>query len=1445
MACSTIQNLITELKDNNLAEETANGLVVSKPAQAVITLAKRIDAITSKIPALKERLTEPVYNLVGDQIIFNQDMVNLIDVATDMVNSANTTFWENPGETPVDRAFDDSSWHEIINNKKLEVRELTHEIAGVNFLIQQSKDPVKIKELHNMLMALTKRKIEIQDSLREIAQDPTVSKMLFMAKKDFDHIDRLLELNDPSLREVSEIEDLLIFYKSLSTIENNLVFTGRSFVDEEGNLTEEGEQLYNDVLVPIGKRAEELLSKIEAMKKDVAMQIIKSNPSMQNFFKDEIPDFNSLFFVKDGLMDATLLDAWLMDTTNGILSHNGAIPQIMNLEMQEEQAKNYRHVINLQADYNRVLKPAEEALSSMNGSIPGIPNGSWAVFLAHSRSGLRKEGIIQYYTSEYKEIVDKLRRKYEYRISREEREQSSTPLEQRLSRVKKEYLEELNKHSSILVFQALPELRSDSSITLDFSSYTDEKAEAYKASLIALMGEYAYSSLVEQAKKKLILYQNHRDDLLRNLLEKEGVLDEDSLSQEGKNELMQFFNESLTNQSVNEYYSIRIPRSKNSETGENYGYYNEVFKKLTSNKDLLEFYKVLAKNQNIIYNMLPPDKQKELGELSLLSAERTFWDLLSDKNLNLMEKVFEIIKNLKQFLIEAFTEKFKRPSVIKIDPITGKPIYSVNDSWIQTNSPKISSLTESYLIKLFPDSDNLALLVRASKKKAYSAGDMNSFVNILSELLGTAPTRSAVESRLGYDMLSRPLYDVIRDAATDRIMSEQSIDLPKILHQQLAQAVMYKARVDAMPRIELLKRYYEEIKDKDGAQRVNAMTQMESWFNRVVLDVHEANADLKSVSDSGYKVMTKADKLRDQELSVLENTLTANLKVAKSDLDKKSLSSMLQRVQNERSSLGRQFTLSSIGTGIVNLVRFNALGFNLNSSVTNFFEGQMSNALAADRGIYFSSESLVRANRIMGGTIVDTAFRGKVSPGGAKLAKFLMDKFDVQMDATNIFQESLDNSAIGSASKLGPWEFTRRVEFLNQSPVMISILLETEVRDEDGNVSNVWDAFDQETLELKQEFKTAENIAFLEDFSARESYALKSKISKAIMDIHGDYTSSHGNKISEYFTGKAIFSLKRWMIRKFYNLFGVEQYDIELGKKVKGTMRSMTPAQISLFAGIGGLILGPMWGVVLGAGGLGVGLILGLKTNMSILNDYIATLKNLAYQMVRMPAFFGTIHMENKLYDYGDDVREIDKNNMKSIFAMMSFALFFIGVGLIAKSLTAHWDEDEEDGVTTYLANKAFQFSSQAASWLNPIGIWKDLTSEMSILSWAENVGKFAKEVEKYIDGNKETKIWDRFSKIAMPSIIRPYLGFGGTASRDFYPTGWDDYIKSDEEKYGEYIKIAKQSELDKIRGNLTNISEEEWESIKRKVGQKWRKKPKETRKQQYDRLESKGVFND
>ncbi|NIU02594.1 MAG: hypothetical protein GWN01_17355, partial [Nitrosopumilaceae archaeon] len=80
---------------------------------------------------------------------------------------------------------------------------------------------------------------------------------------------------------------------------------------------------------------------------------------VQGTFKGKKFTYKELFYEDGGLKDASWVDMFLMDTTNGIFSHNGIIPQVCMSVLQDAIETNLVYAKEIENDINNIIGKLE------------------------------------------------------------------------------------------------------------------------------------------------------------------------------------------------------------------------------------------------------------------------------------------------------------------------------------------------------------------------------------------------------------------------------------------------------------------------------------------------------------------------------------------------------------------------------------------------------------------------------------------------------------------------------------------------------------------------------------------------------------------------------------------------------------------------------------------------------------------------------------------------------------------------------------------------------------------------------------------------------------------------------------------------------------------------------------------------------------------------------
>ncbi len=809
------------------------------------------------------------------------------------------------------------------------------------------------------------------------------------------------------------------------------------------------------------------------------------------------------------------------------------------------------------------------------------------------------------------------------------------------------------------------------------------------------------------------------------LLDKEGVTDVLDLSDTSKNELAAWENKHNPRYGVEHYHTANgrlvgsynqqhfmdfnhfIPRNKvtkvtydnstntaiftedpNTDTGN----YNKQFAKIEANPDLLEFYNIAKEVTRVIRENTPYELQQQLPANTLPALRKVAGDLLLDRNVGGLKAISPAFRTMIDKVRTGFgVTRQNDVSNANIDN-TGKANYTVNDDFLRANSKAISTrrlIEETRFMEAWNSN------ITKSKSKMTSIGafterELNTFnteaLLLIAEYTHTnisladikAGRLDAIRAKTG-DRVK--VGKLISDYALNNLVQSQSFDLPKICKYFSDLTMTYAARQEALPIMEVMKKYYDNIQkpetnntsnpiyntndkvyQKNGL-RTRAITQMASQFERTFL----GNTGQKHIGELG-KVQRS---LSSTQLAKINNQIAdIDTQIAKLDSDNKDYQSDLKKLQNRKyrlysrkliptlgrkiytteerlrvgelqelieknpnsdkglqlqkaqENIGKTRTATAILDGLLGWINVLKLGYNLSSMTTNFIEGMVSNMTLAASNQYFNRDEIYYGYKVMRRAFIKNATFGYVEPKLAKKARTLMDRFNVVVDSRNELQKS-SHKSYSNKLEWAKWSSgNQRVEYVNQGALMIATLRSTKIKGLAPNTeSSVWDAYDTEG-KLLPNYRTPENIANWEGLDGEQYTIYKNNLDNIIIKGHGNYSQMRG-MMAKTGPGKIFLTFKTWLPEALAWRLGSEKPDILSGtEKSKGLYRSYTPTGAAIHGGIVGLAaFGPIGAVVGGA----VGAVIGrfgnnnVDTGVGVLRQTVDVTKALALKALGMP----------------------------------------------------------------------------------------------------------------------------------------------------------------------------------------------------------------------------------
>lgn len=1446
-------------------------------------------------------------------------------------------------------------------NKLIKLRENQIEI-----LKSKLNEVYKDKNFHKTDIDLYKEDIklenEIKDTIEKLEEDlnrlnnNSLSKVLKeYIQEDINRLEQLVKSSNPL--DLQEATDIISFYSSMSNIDDNPFFTKEQVLSPEYNQirndlstvkSELGEENHPSI---IAKHYEELL---DLKKKESILELTNRDIRVQTLFGRNITEKE--LFGTSGAKDINWIDMFIQDPQFQIGTANPLIAQIKGMIL--EDAVN-RHILISQGFIER-LEALEEKLSK---ELPRLKYGpfsipDYTIFRAKDKDGLLMDSIVSRYTSEvFEKEKDKTNVWKEQRLNASDKDKESRKII--YDNLKKEMFNWYREHFNFIQINNIQEIIDEFPEAFDsIDTITDAN---YENNLKKELGEYGYREEIDKQKKLikeyLVQFEVKKEEL-KLALENNEITEEEYKKQlnyfKKSNNPIEFLKH-LNNNTVpnvldyTKVYLSKIPRKTKAkinsrtglleETNEETGYWDNNFKQIEENDTFREFHELLKEFIDDVYSGVNPNERNNFNMFSIPAVEKGVIENLADPRLEGWAKLSHGWRAFIDKLRSMFTERaLNSASYAQINPLTGEEKFKISSQDLKFNKKEIN---QKLAVEIQNIRQAINLPINSKLPVKYKITPKNQkVINIIARNLGVEPTYDAIKNKLpNTDLNNVNLYRLLRKAITNKVVSDNTIDLPKILRVASHSLAMYKARHEQLYTQLVIRDIYNDInkpivnnhgvqgKDDDDNElvskekRTNAIKQSESWFKRAVLGNYEKNklsespvlstgigkVGIKKIDDKleNLKLPESLKSNNQKEIEEIDKTIS-NLENELLGADKKQ-SKLLNKKINElkyiRNSKIKHYSLTAFIENVVfKATRFLGLGYNLSSGLTNFLEGQISNMTAAAQGRYFSEESYWKAVDITKYSFLRNTTFNKIRSTNspilkekllqAELARKLMDNYDILQDAYNELQKASVKSKLSSwLARFNSKEITSRVEYQNQSQVMIAILMDTLIEGKDGTQMSVWDSMIEGVKEgkelgrLSDNFATDENKLTYENLSKNERQSLlnknvnfdthfKSKITDTIVKLHGDYNELRGNMASESIPGQALMMFRRWVGSYLYNRFGTQQYNLRAGTIEKGRYRSMTTAQAAFIGSVAGTaFFGPL-GTIIGAGvGGTIGKFLpkGWKAEKIMTTPesrMLGTVQEMALltgllvkRTMSLPInlFSGKLVVNSNKFNHIKSLEKwneafqnkYDKKDIENIrgnIAEMAMSLWITALTLLVKSIA--WDDDDDNEDTRRIihniaVNKLMGLHSQLYSFLDLTddGFYYQL-SNLAVLRTVTNVFKTADALIDLIEGNDvitagpnygQSKFKNQFSKTFLPSPLRGKLGFDSQSKRQFEESPWDDMFHNEETLAK---REARKLKVEEINKRITNdLSEEKQLKIKKQIDSLFRKRKGESNVDKLNRI--------
>lgn len=624
---------------------------------------------------------------------------------------------------------------------------------------------------------------------------------------------------------------------------------------------------------------------------------------------------------------------------------------------------------------------------------------------------------------------------------------------------------------------------------------TTKKAEAYKKELETKLGTVHYNEFMADQKSLIDLFNLRKKGYLDYLMREykvDSVKELLDISEASKRYKMW-----LAGNSPYQLYN-QITNNTPKVIGENSKYkshkyvtfvpnkdihYDNNFKRIESNKDLLEFYNYYNKVDHQLRQILPEKEKIGLAINGIPYVTKVLLEAYKDKGMKI-----GLLP-----VLDAFKDSIRRNEEGIID-------YSMKDPVTET--------------------EERSLNINLTRNNSQTIAD---YIN-----------KKTVEYRLENNntLPDSALIEEWREEIINDLVQKQSYDLPKVLRIYALSTLAYKHKARIEDPIKLIQNILEQqreyVRTNRGAiktdeignpirkNKAESFKNTKNQFDYFIQVLYGKNKEDEGITNT--KVYTSEEKTKKKELNDLLLKLEVNHKAG--NISDEDYNSQKGIIENQLDRLGGVAVWSRRGDALLKYVQLKGMGWNLMSSFANVGFGLISNYIEAAGGQLYTQAQLNRAYRMVLGSIGKNATFNKMDVGESKKIRSIMDKWDILKDASKeLFQSPLTVETGQHLKWLSPYALTQRTEYINQAPTMIALALNTKIND----TTNLWDALD-ENGNWKEEFGE-EPTELISRF--------RIKLDQLNKMNHGNYDPNSGLLIKNKFWGRAVSQFRSWIFEGY------------------------------------------------------------------------------------------------------------------------------------------------------------------------------------------------------------------------------------------------------------------------------------------------------------------------
>ena len=550
---------------------------------------------------------------------------------------------------------------------------------------------------------------------------------------------------------------------------------------------------------------------------------------------------------------------------------------------------------------------------------------------------------------------------------------------------------------------------------------------------------------------------------------------------------------------------------KKYSNGKETPWYDKNYEYIENDPDLLEAYNFIREFINTMMAYIPKyltrDQDIHAGFLPRLKKELIL--SMAGKDLKGIVKVLtdDMVNNLTS--VEGLDQRF-----VEINPVTKQPYKTIRMAGL-SNIPIEERSTD--LQKILTSFANIAVAYKWKSKSEDAMLLINRFVD-----------------------------NVSKSELRKQNTSDELTNIKRIL-EYTEDVLLYDKRKEdeGVTKVKLYKGDTYLVKEGDNRELIDGR------YKQLIEEgnSHELAIELlKKEYPSEVTIISKRRKVKilEGERDIIEE------RFYKDEITEEDRDALLAPLEEEAKSLGRNLVMSKVGDSLIRCNQALALGFNPFSAVNNYMFGITSNIIWAAGKTDFNPSQMWQAFGMM--------WKSALTLKNKKFDKVanLIVKFNILSETVEFNGETTNETL--KKIKDAPYVLLRKGDYFIKGQTFIALMLNTKIKDINGNERSLYEAYDNEgnwnVEEFGEDRKWNGNPMIegeLEDF-----LNFRNKATQLIKKLHGNFDPNSPVLYKKHIVGRMLGQFRfSWMMEGFAQRFESRKYDTYLGRDIEGRWYTM------------------------------------------------------------------------------------------------------------------------------------------------------------------------------------------------------------------------------------------------------------------------------------------------